>query len=229
MTQKSFFVTGTDTEVGKTRMSCAMLSAAKNKGFHTVGFKPIASGCEIVNGELHNEDALALQQTATIKLPYKSINPFAFREAIAPHLAARLANVDLSVKELVEHFKNVSTSFNQTAKQFTLIEGAGGWFVPLNTTETLADFVSAIQVPVILVVNIRLGCINHALLTEHAILNTGLVFAGWIANCATPDCHEKTDIIVTLKNRLRAPCLGEVPYSNDQDLSQWINLTPLLA
>ena len=225
---KQYFITGTDTEVGKTRMTSALLQVANAKGLSTLGLKPIASGCHFSDGQWHNDDALALQAAASIKLPYQQINPIALPQAIAPHLAAKAKGITLSVSLLQQHYQ----ALLPMPADFTLIEGVGGWLVPLNTTETMADFVAAINIPVILVVGIRLGCINHALLTAQVIRENNLALAGWVANSIDPDAQEQGEIIATLMSRLDAPCIGCVPFlpttpqdTNTQiDYSQWLKL-----
>lgn len=204
------FITGTDTGVGKTYVSTYLLNAFKNQGYQTLGIKPIATGC---NEYMQNEDALALQKASSIQLPYEKINPFAFSPPIAPHIAAQKANRKLSVSSLL-------TSINpllQQAVDLCLIEGVGGWQVPLNDKETMADFVVAQQLPVILVVGMRLGCLNHALLTANAIQQSGAKLLGWIANCIEPDMPYLQENIDTIYERLTMPCL-EVINHRQQNL-----------
>ena len=223
-----FFVTGTDTGVGKTFVSCQLLLAAEQLGLSTLGLKPIASGCEWINGEWQNEDALALKKHASVKLPYADINPIALPRAIAPHLAAEAAGKTLTVSDLKKYYQTLQPS----PAAFTLLEGAGGWYVPLNAKETFSDFVTALKLPVILVVGIRLGCINHALLTAAAIQSQDLKLAGWVANCPDPDTDMQDAIVATLAERLLAPMLGKLPYCSQQSdthqLNQCLDLSNLL-
>lgn len=204
----AFFITGTDTEIGKTTIAAALLHAARARGLSTAAVKPVASGCEQTAEGLRNGDALALWQECTVPLTYQEVNPFAFEPAIAPHLAAKEANQVLNVAALVS---NVQTVLARQAA-LSVVEGAGGWRVPLAAGETLADVAKALKLPVILVVGVRLGCINHALLTAEAIQRDGLSLAGWVANGVSPHVSRWADNLATLHERLPAPCLGEVPY-----------------
>ncbi|MBF7728511.1 dethiobiotin synthase [Pseudomonas sp. N040] len=202
-----FFVTGTDTEVGKTTIAAGLLHAARRAGLTTAAVKPVASGCEVSAQGLRNADALALQAECSIALDYAQVNPFAFAPAIAPHLAARQAGVLLSIPALLAPIRQVL----DLQADFTLVEGAGGWRVPLGGTDSLSDLAVALGLPVILVVGIRLGCINHALLSAEAIVADGLQLAGWVANVVDPQASCLDEICATLEERLPAPCLGYVP------------------
>jgi len=195
----NYFITGTDTNVGKTYISICLLKAFSNAGFQTLGIKPISAG---------GDDAIKLQQASSIRLPLAIINPFDFKQAIAPHIAAEINSVKLSVAELI---KKTESALNHPA-DIRFIEGAGGLRVPLNQHETMADFVKQLNIPIILVVGIRLGCINHAILTHEAILHSGLTCVGWIANCVVGRVNEKDAIIATLQQWIKAPYLVEVPY-----------------
>jgi dethiobiotin synthetase len=208
---KSYFVTGTDTEVGKTVISAGLLLAARAAGLSTAAVKPIAAGCDDAG---HNEDALLLQSVITEQLSYEQINPVALKPAIAPHIAAAQAGKNLSAERLAGFCRGVMSS----RADFVVIEGAGGWRVPLNHRETLADLARALQTPVILVVAMRLGCINHALLTAEAVRRDGLPLAGWVANCTGPEMDSYADNLATLRQLLPAPLLGEVPYISPLNL-----------
>lgn len=177
--KQNVFVTGTDTGVGKTHICCQLLTEAAKQGKKTLGLKPLAAGAEQTAAGLRNSDALALQEASSVRLPYEQVNPFCFAEPIAPHIAAAQHGVVLSAA-LIAH--QIQTVISDTDADFVVIEGAGGWRVPLNDTETLADVVKLLQLPVILVVGMKLGCLNHALLTAEAIQSDGLALAGWIAN-----------------------------------------------
>lgn len=207
-----FFITGTDTGVGKTYITQLLLQQFSNAGFSTLGIKPIASGCLYQNERLVNEDALILQNASSVKLDYEKINPFAFEPPIAPHIAAAQAQVKLSAQLL---FESCQTALHQSA-DIHFIEGAGGWFVPLNAAESMADFVKLLGVPVILVVGIRLGCINHTLLTAHALQQNNIPLAGWVANCIDEAMQFGDENIAFLKKKLDAPCLGVVPYQHSE-------------
>lgn len=206
--RQAFFVTGTDTEIGKTTIAAGLLQAAHLAGLSTAAAKPVASGCEQTAQGLRNDDALALLGQCSVALAYEEVNPFAFAPAIAPHLAAREAGVELSVARLQPAVQHVLAR----GADFTLVEGAGGWRVPLAGRETLADLAVALDLPVIMVVGVRLGCINHALLSAEAIALDGLRLAGWVANVVDPGTARLEENLATLTERLPAPCLGRVPH-----------------
>lgn len=210
MAKKTFFIAGTDTDVGKTLVAAGLLVAAKNQGLSTAALKPIAAGCEITNEGLRNADALLLQSVITLPMVYEQINPIALQSAIAPHIAAQQEKRVLSADRIAGFCRG---SLSQA--DFTLVEGAGGWRVPLNPRETLADVAKLLCLPVILVVGVRLGCISHALLTAEAIRNDGLVLAGWVANCIDAEMPVLQENIHSLMARIPAPCLGVVPWLDD--------------
>jgi dethiobiotin synthetase len=207
---KTWFVTGTDTEVGKTAISCALLAAAAAAGLRTAAVKPVAAGCD---HQGHNDDALQLLDCMTERLDYAQVNPVALQGAIAPHIAAEREGKRLQAGRLAGICRGVMMG----QADFVLIEGAGGWRVPISPRETLADLAVQLQVGVILVVGMRLGCINHALLTAEAIRRDGLELAGWVANQPGERmvCHEEN--LDTLRRLLPAPLLGEVPYLESFD------------
>lgn len=223
-----WFITGTDTEVGKTVASCALLQAAAAAGYDTVGYKPVASGSQMTSEGIRNDDALALQRASTLTLPYEAINPLAFIEPTSPHIisAHEQRPIDFSV---------MSAGLARLADQanWLQVEGAGGWFTPLSETTTFADWVRKEQLPVILVVGIKLGCINHALLTAQAIQAAGLPFAGWIANAIQPTGKWHQAYLATLKKGLSAPLLGEIPWLGDMtattSLGGYLDLRPLMG
>lgn len=203
----AFFVTGTDTEIGKTTIAAGLLHGARLAGLSTAAAKPVASGCVRTVDGLRNDDALALLGECTLALRYEEVNPLAFEPAIAPHLAAREVDVLLDVAALQGPVQAILDKH----ADFTLVEGAGGWRVPLAGQASLSDLAVALQLPVILVVGVRLGCINQALLTAEAILRDGLTLAGWVANLVDPHTSRLEDNLATLAERLPAPCLGYVP------------------
>ena len=222
----AFFVTGTDTEVGKTTIAAGLLHAARLAGLSTAAAKPVASGCERTAEGLRNSDALALLGECTLPLRYEQVNPLAFEPAIAPHLAAREAGVELTVAALVEPVRQVLA----LQAEFSLVEGAGGWRVPLAGEETLSDLAIALDLPVILVVGVRLGCINHALLSAEAIQRDGLKLAGWVANIVDPETSRLAENLETLSERLAAPCLGQVPRLSaalPAEVARYLDLAPL--
>jgi dethiobiotin synthetase len=202
------FITGTDTHVGKTYISAGLLSAFNKIGCETLGIKPVASGCVRVENQLRSEDTLILQQHSSIKLPHDEVTPFAFEPAIAPHIAAQQASRDLSVENMNQQLKHAL----HFPTDVHIIEGCGGWHVPLNAAETMADFVLANELEVILVVGVRLGCINHSLLTYRAMQQEGAKIKGWIANCVDPTMKNKEENIATLQEWLPTPCLAVVDH-----------------
>ena len=214
-----YFVTGTDTGVGKTFITSALLRAARARGLTCVGYKPIAAGATLRNGALQNEDALELIAAAQSEHDYADINPVVLRPAIAPHIALAQIGRRVSARELAAACPEAA---------FTLVEGAGGWFVPLNERETLADVCAALGAKVILVVAMKLGCLNHALLTAAAIKRAELDLAGWVANCLGDPMPCLTENVDTLRQRLPGPCLGTVPHvGGPQDATQFLDLDPL--
>ncbi|MBA1377395.1 dethiobiotin synthase [Pseudomonas brassicacearum] len=203
---QAYFITGTDTDVGKTTVAAGLLHAARQAGMSTAAGKPVASGCNVTPKGLRNADALALLAECSVPLSYAQVNPVAFEPAIAPHLAAREAGVALTVQSLLGPMREVLA----LDADFTLIEGAGGWRVPLAGQDNLSDLAIALGLPVILVVGVRLGCISHALLTAEAIARDGLQLAGWVANIIDPATSRLEENLATLAERLPAPCLGRV-------------------
>lgn len=202
-----FFITGTDTGVGKTLVACGLLQAFAQAGYQTRALKPVAAGCEQTAEGWRNEDALALMQSMTESLQYAQVNPVALKAAIAPHIAAQEEGLSLSVEDIAAHCRSLLP-----LAEITVVEGAGGWRVPLSEDETLADLARALALPVILVVGMRLGCINHALLTAEAIAVDGLPLAGWVANSLEPEMPAYAENLATLQARIAAPLLGVVPW-----------------
>lgn len=209
--QRAFFVAGTDTDAGKTTVASALLAAARQQGLSTLACKPLASGAQQTADGLRNADALSLAAECSIQVPYSTLNPYVFEPSIAPHLAASDAGMELHADTLAA---KVSRVLEQHAN-FCLIEGAGGWRVPINQQETLADLAKLLELPVILVVGIRLGCINHALLTVEAIQHDGLPLAGWIANQTDPDMARFEDNLHCLQDRIAAPHLATLPWQTE--------------
>ena len=226
---KTFFVTGTDTDVGKTVVSAALLQAANKKDLQTLAIKPVAAGCDNTVEGLRNSDALLLQKHMTVDLAYEQVNPIALEAPAAPHIVAATQGKSLSVSRLVGFCRGAL----MTKHDFSLIEGAGGWRVPLNARETLADLPRELNIPVILVVSIKLGCINHALLTAESIQRDGLILAGWVAN-RTQECaiDFENENIATLQSLIPAPCLGVLPFSSPlsiENLSESLFVEPLVS
>lgn len=227
MARKSFFVTGTDTGVGKTIASAAILEAARAMDKRTIAMKPVASGCEQTPEGLRNEDALILQASMTESLPYDQINPVTLEPAIAPHVAAEQAGRQLTAQRLVGFCRGLQMQ----PADLMLIEGAGGWRVPLNDRETYSAVPRELGTGVILVVPLRLGCINHALLSAEAIRQDGLTLAGWVANRPEQEamsCEQET--LNYLLTHLGAPCLGVLPWQQDpnpQELAGFLKIEAL--
>ena len=193
-----FFVTGTDTGVGKTWVSCRLLERAKEAGLRCYGLKPVAAGCEDTADGPRNEDALALMAASSVELPYEQVNPVALKAAVAPHIAAQQDGKTVTLSRLVGYVRG---ALNANPADLVLIEGAGGWRVPLNDHEMLSGLARELNVPVIQVVSMKLGCINHALLTAEAIKNDGLRYAGTMANCiGSMDVQQEN--LLTLRQHL---------------------------
>lgn len=211
---KRWFVTGTDTEVGKTVASCALLQAAQAAGYRCAGYKPVASGCEMTPQGIRNGDALALQQYSAVRLPYEVVNPLAFIEPTSPHIISAVEQRPITALQLSAGLEVISQQAD-----WVLTEGAGGWFTPLSDKLTLADWVQQERLQVILVVGVKLGCINHALLTALAVRCAGLRLAGWIANGVEPPGKRHQEYLATLKQRIDAPLLGEIPHLATQDFT----------
>jgi dethiobiotin synthetase len=204
--KQTYFITGTDTNVGKTAVTIALMQHFKNQNLSVLGMKPVASGCEKIDSKWRNSDALAIQKMGSQFVEYSLLNPFSYELPISPHLAGKENPADLDTI-----FANFQTL--QNLADVLIVEGAGGWFVPLNETEMISDLAKKLNVPIILVVSIKLGCINHTLLTVEAIKNADLHCAGWVAVCNDGDfdCVDLT--IESLKYRLPMPLLGISPYS----------------
>jgi len=209
----AYFITGTDTGVGKTLVAASLLALAHERGMSTLGLKPVAAGCERVDGQWQNDDARLLLAASSINVDYPTVNPVALRDAMAPHIAAEREGRELRCAELIEHCKPLLNNAD-----FTVIEGAGGWQVPLNDSESMADLAAGLGCPVILVVGIRLGCINHALLTATAIRQKGLRIAGWVANHICADMAVADENVATLERLLDAPLVGRIAWHEQIDL-----------
>lgn len=225
MTER-FYVTGTDTEVGKTVASTALLQAARLLGRRAVGYKPVASGSEMTDEGLRNSDALALQRNSALPLRYEEVNPYTFAEPTSPHIVSADEQRPIEAGVLSAGLRAL-----EAQADWVLVEGAGGWFTPLSPTLTLADWVRDEQLPVILVVGVKLGCINHAVLTAQAVQQSGLRLAGWIANDVVPPGRRHTEYLSTLQRMLPAPLLGEIPWLgesvDDRPLGGYLDLSLL--
>ncbi|MGK4357594.1 dethiobiotin synthase [Enterobacter cloacae] len=226
MTER-YFVTGTDTEVGKTVASSALLQAARLQGKTTAGYKPVASGSEMTAQGLRNTDALALQRNSTLPLDYAVVNPYTFAEPTSPHIISADEGRPIAFSVLSDGLRAL-----ERQADWVLVEGAGGWFTPLSDELTFADWVQREQLPVILVVGVKLGCINHAMLTAQAVQQAGLRLAGWIANDVVAPGKRHQEYLTTLRRVLPAPFLGEIPWLADgaehADSGHYLDLSALL-
>ncbi|WP_244814643.1 dethiobiotin synthase [Caballeronia sp. Lep1P3] len=215
MTALSFFVAGTDTEIGKTFVSCALLHGFARANLRAAAMKPIASGAAVRDGALHNEDADQLDAAANVALPPEIRTPFMMREPIAPHIAAAREGIALDIGRIVDAHRVASTRAD-----IVVVEGVGGFRVPLDDAHDTADLAVALGLPVVLVVGVRLGCISHALLTVEAIASRGLRLAGWVANRVDPDMLYPDENIATLTKRIDAPLLGVIPHLAHRDAAR---------
>lgn len=202
-----FFITGTDTEVGKTRVTLAVMAALQVLNKQVVGMKPVASGCSESSDGLRSDDALQIIQQASTKQKYTLVNPYAFAAPIAPHIAAQNAGVTIDLNRIISAYRAL-----QANADIVVVEGVGGWRVPLGDNTTLSDMVRQLGLPVIMVVGLRLGCINHALLTAEAIRADGIEMIGWVANRIEPEYVDVDATLDTLRARLNAPLIGTLAY-----------------
>lgn len=210
----SFFITGTDTGIGKTVASTALLHALRARGLRAVGMKPVASGCALDELQWHNGDALALLAASDPRPDYADLNPYALPAPLAPELAARDAGVEIRLEVMVSAFHGL-----QAGADSVVVEGVGGWAAPLSAGLDQADLVRSLRLPVVLVVGMRLGCINHARLTARAIVDDGCALVGWIANHVDPAMQRQDENFEMLTRRLQAPCWGRLPFQQGGDAS----------
>ncbi len=201
------FIAGTDTGIGKTHAACALLHALRAAGHRACGMKPVASGCMETPDGLRNDDALALQAASSTALPYALINPIALRDPLSPHLAAVHDGMEISLAPLRAAFDQLSGNHPKV-----VVEGVGGWLVPLAPGLLASDIAKQWRLPVILVVGLRLGCLNHALLSARMIEADGCRLLGWIGNCIDPAMGALDENLATLRELLPAPCLGVLPH-----------------
>ncbi|HEX4859519.1 MAG TPA: dethiobiotin synthase [Usitatibacteraceae bacterium] len=228
-TTAGFFVTGTDTGIGKTFVTCALLAALQQQGLCVAAMKPVSAGTETIGALEMNEDVARFQELTGHRYPLHAVNPYSLREAIAPHIAAAREGVDIQMGVIAIAFAAL-----RERSDLVLVEGAGGFLVPLAGPHSMADIPDALALPVILVVGMRLGCLNHALLTVEAIRARGLTLAGWIANTPGAVMNAYAENLSTLKRLIDAPCLGELPYhpglSSDaaRQCATYLDTEPLL-
>jgi len=220
MTARGVFVTGTDTGVGKTRVAVALVHALRARGLRVAAMKPVSAGSAA--GEL-NEDVVALLQAANVAADVRDVNPYAFAPAIAPHLAAQQAGVRIELDSIAAAYARLAAKAD-----VVVVEGAGGWRVPLNEREDMADLAQRLGLPVVLVVGLRLGCLNHALLTAESIANRRLPWAGWVGNHIDPAMVMAAENVAALHARLPGPCLGVQTFlqqeNSSADTPQWLRL-----
>lgn len=207
---RDIFVTGTDTGVGKTLVACALLRAFAAGGLRAVGMKPVASGCQASASGLASEDAAQLVAASNVRAPLEWVNPYCFAPAIAPHLAAQQAGTVICLEHIGACYRSLAALADRV-----VVEGAGGLLVPLDAQRDFGHLASALELSVVLVVGMRLGCLNHALLSAQAVRHRGLRFAGWIANCIEPDMACLDENLHTLRQRLTAPLIGVMPFAPD--------------
>jgi dethiobiotin synthetase len=219
---RGLFITGTDTDCGKTTISLGLMSALQQQNLRVSGMKPVASGCAMTPEGLRNADALQLLAQSSHRAAYSLVNPYAFAPPIAPHVAAAQINVTIDFTKII----NIYQMLAMTA-EVIIVEGVGGWRVPLTPQQYVSDLALALKIPVILVVGLKLGCINHALLTAESIRASGAHFIGWIGKHIDPKMQELTANLSTLNERITAPCLGVVPWNttiNARQIAMQLNI-----
>ena len=206
--KQAFFITGTDTNVGKTYVACKLIRDYVAQGFKVIGMKPVAAGCELVDGDWLNDDVLKLQVASNVKAPRALTNPYRFKESIAPHIAAEKAGIKIEIEFIKQAFDELTK-----LADILIVEGAGGFLVPLNEAETIADLAAVLNIPIILVVGMKLGCINHTLLTVEAIKARNLMLDGWIANQVEPGMSSYDENVATIAQKTHLNCMANYPYS----------------
>lgn len=224
---KSYFIAGTDTGVGKTLVAAALLHKASAQGLRTIGLKPIAAGGELSDSGVQNEDALELQRCASVGLDYEEVCPVTLPDPVSPHIAAERAGRSLNVDRIVGFCRGGL----MRAHDLSFIEGAGGWRVPISPRALMSDIAKALNVPVILVVGMRLGCLNHALLTAESISHDGLPIAGWVSSVVDPEMACLDENITTLNKRFPFPCLGNIPFISKvsaESASEYVDISNLI-
>jgi dethiobiotin synthetase len=212
MSTNSYYITGTDTGIGKSVASAALLHALRGRGLRAVGMKPVASGCEMTADGWRNEDALLLQQASDPVPAYRDVNPYALPNPLAPELAAADAGVSIELQPIVEAHARLAA-----VADAVVVEGVGGWAAPLTASLDQLDVARALGLPVVMVVGLRLGCINHARLTARAIVEDGAQLVGWIANDIDPAMARSDDNFAILQRVLRVPCWGRLPHALSPD------------
>lgn len=227
MNHRGIYITGTDTGAGKTLASCTLLYALRARGLHAVGMKPLASGCESTPRGLRNDDALALQAASDPQPRYEDLNPVALPQPLAPEIAAREAGVEVALAPMLAAYQRLAEQAD-----VLVVEGVGGWAAPLSATLDQVDLVRALALPVVLVVGMRLGCINHARLSTAAIVADGCRLVGWIASEVDPGMARRDENFALLTQRLPVRCLGRLPYGDRPDparLASQLDLAPIIS
>ena len=221
---KGLLVTGTDTEIGKTRVSVAMLLALGGRGLKVAGMKPVASGCEMQDGKLRNDDAMQLLRHSTVELDYETVNPFSYEPPIAPHIAAARAGQEIDLATLEQTYATIAAK-----AEFTIVEGIGGWRVPLTARgQDISELALRLKLPVALVVGIKLGCISHAILTAEAIRRDGCNLTGWIANTMDPSYDTMQETLQAISSATGMEPTAVVPHTQQpQPLQTTAELTAL--
>lgn len=204
---RHFFVTGTDTSVGKTTVTVRLMQQLVVQGLTVIGMKPVASGCEWLDGRWQNDDVLQLTAASNVSAPAELINPYCFEPAIAPHIAAAQAGVEIDFNVILAAYAQLTTMAD-----VVIVEGAGGLLVPLNATQTIADLIQALSLPALVVVGMRLGCINHALLTAQVLKQRNIDFCGWVANNIDPQMSVPQENLQSLITGLQQPPVLQVPF-----------------
>lgn len=208
MSPRGIFVTGTDTGVGKTVVACGIVRAFREQGLKVGVMKPVASGAERTAAGLRNADAMALMEASGTGRPYGDVNPYCFEPPISPHIAAKSARIEIDCNIIRHHYEALAAEVDRI-----VIEGAGGWYAPVNERQTMADIAWALSVPALMVVGLRLGCLNHAQLTQRAIEGHGVRFAGWVASRIDPDMDRAGENLAALERLLGEPPLTVVPHA----------------
>ena len=206
----SFFITGTDTHIGKTEITCALIEFFKKKGYLAMGMKPVAAGTEVIDNKLINSDVHKFISINSINKPVEIINPYSFDQAIAPHIASKSTSNEILFTKIQENFLLL-----QKECEYLFVEGAGGYKVPLTKKKSIPDLISYLNIPIILVVGIRLGCINHTMLTVEAIKNNNHYLSGWVANCIDLSMNEVDENIKYLVDNIEAPFMGNIPFQRE--------------
>jgi len=210
MNSQGYFITGTDTGIGKTQFTLALMAKLQAQGKSVMGMKPVASGCKDLGEGLCSDDALQIMQQASHAQDYAIVNPYAFAPPIAPHIAAEKAGIQINLDQIISAYRTL-----QTQSDVVVVEGVGGWRVPISNKTSMVGLVRVLDLPVIMVVGIRLGCINHAILTAEVIRADGVNLCGWVSNQLDKDCLFKQETIDTLNEKLACPQIADLVYMKD--------------